>query len=140
MAGVSPRRCLGVDGRRCSARIRGASRCTACSSEHERAREQRRAGERRVLEPWRMLYSSADWKRARRLRLSMDSSACVDCGAVRGVSVDHVVPLRDLWRVHVVEEARGVDAFIIAATDLAFLRTRCGSCHGTIEADRRRAA
>lgn len=84
-----------------------------------------------------MLYGTSEWRAARAARLRIDGGAC-ECGARNGVSVDHSIPLRRLWTIHVLERGSNVDAFVAAACDLEQLRTRCSSCHGTIEAQRRK--
>lgn len=134
MTGIAPRPCLGVNDRRCGARVTGSSRCHHCQAEWESTREQARAGSRRVHEPWRRLYRASQWQRARAARLVMDEGRCVDCGSTKGTSVDHTIPLRELWGKH----GGFTPSFIAAACDLSRLRTRCASCHGTVEAQRRR--
>lgn len=87
-----------------------------------------------------MLYATPEWRSARAARLRIDGGACVQCAARNGVSVDHGVPLRRLWTIHVLGRGSDVDAFVRAACDVEQLRTRCSSCHGTIEAQRRKAS
>jgi len=128
-AGRAKRPCLGLPGRPCREKIRGASRCLDCAREHERARTEAR----QTSEPWRILYTRPEWKNTRSDRLALDRRRCTDCGSRQGLSVDHERPLRELWAEYDLED------FVRAACDLGSLRTRCGSCHATIEALRRRA-
>lgn len=132
MPGVAPRRCLGLPGAPCSARIRKGSRCAACASVHERQREAGRADRRRRHEPWRALYGTPQWRKARARRLVLDEGRCVDCGTSHSVSVDHCTPLRVLWQQHT-----SFASFVERATRLEDLRTRCPSCHAIADADRR---
>lgn len=60
------------------------------------------------------LYGTAAWRRARELVKARDG-ACVACGALSDLTVDHIIPA-------------GVDPS--RALDLANLRTLCRSCHG----------
>lgn len=60
------------------------------------------------------LYGTAAWRRVRELVKARDG-ACVTCGALTDLTVDHVIPAT-------VDPSR--------ALDLANLRTLCRSCHG----------
>lgn len=127
MAGIAPRPCLG----RCGRLVRGASRCDDCAREHERNRTARRS----ESEPWRLLYRRPEWKYAAGVRRATDRYSCVDCGAP-ATQVDHEIPLRVLWRE--CGGFAGLDEFVERATEIDDLRTRCQSCHATVENARNR--
>ena len=131
-AGRAKRPCLGLPGRPCREKIRGASRCPDCAREHERARTEAR----QTSEPWRFLYGLREWASARSERLRIDRRRCADCGSRLTLSVDHETPLWKLWKMY--DGERTPLRFAEAACDVSKLRTRCGSCHSTIEAARRR--
>lgn len=136
-AGRVKRPCLGLPDRPCPRFAWGrASRCETCSAEYERAREAARVETRLETEPWRILYTLAAWTKARAARLRLDGRRCVDCGSRQALSVDHVEPLRETWELC---HAHGfdLDDFVERATDVELLRTRCASCHKTVDNARR---
>jgi 5-methylcytosine-specific restriction enzyme A len=94
----------------CGVLVGGArsGRCDACEAALRRRDERRRA-----QHPRRKVYGDRRWRVARTAVLRRDG-ACVECGATKNLSVDHVVPV-----------AEGGASF-----DIANLRTLCLPCHG----------
>ena len=79
--------CIGVDGRRCGARIStGEPRCPACTREHQRQRDARRGNSRERG------YDAA-YVANRKLVLANGPHPCAwGCGRI-ATTVDHLLPL-----------------------------------------------
>lgn len=111
-------------------RLTHFSRCEECGKAHTRKRDlQRGQGE-----PWREVYGTAAWKRARSVILNSAAYRCqvtvytVDHPDGRrclkpAQDVHHVRKLRDLWR-------EGKDP-----CDTRYLVATCRTCHRILEGD-----
>jgi hypothetical protein len=112
-------------------------RCPGCEADHQRERD----AERAELEPWRKLYTTREWARARGRALQRYGRRCAvlergqRCPATTGLEVHHTVPLSELW------EDLGDDwpAFVRAACDRSILVPVCRPHHDAVEALRRQA-
>lgn len=97
--------------------------------------------QRSQLEPWRKLYSTRAWKRARGRALQRYGRRCAvlaqgeRCPTTDGLEVHHLVALSELW------DELGVEwpVFVRAACDQSILVPVCSPHHDAVEESRRQA-
>lgn len=108
---------------------------------HRRAHTAARTRQRKATEPWRRIYSTQAWQRAREKTKKRDGHQCraisngCRCTGTTVLQVDHTTPLRDLYN-----QASSWPAFVLAATQPDTLITVCPHHHSLLENHRRRNA
>jgi hypothetical protein len=106
---------------------------------HAQTDRRRRAAKRAKVEPWRRLYFTREWRRARAAALLRDGQRCrvtTDgdrCTETTDLSVHHDPPLEELY-----DQSRDWQEFLWLATRPEVLFSTCVRHNNALDALRRR--